>query len=55
MLDELSAIKEVAHIYHEDSGIKPHITLTRLTDRQAELVKKLEIESYRSDSVGNTK
>lgn len=54
MLKELSDIKEVAHIYPEDSGIKAQITLTKRSDLQEKLVKELEIQSYRSDAVGNT-
>lgn len=55
MLKELTDVKEVAQIYAEDSGIKPQITLTKRSELQEKLVKELEIQSYRSDAVGNTK
>lgn len=48
MLQELSAIQEVAHIYAEDSGLKNQMTLTACSATQEKLVKLLEIDAYRS-------
>lgn len=55
MSKEMFAIKESAHIYPEDSGIKPQMTLTKLSELREKLVKELEMHAYRSDTVVNTK
>jgi transposase len=43
LLDELTAVKEVALIYSQDGRVKPELTLNRMTPRQKKLAELFDI------------